>query len=523
MIWDSCLCRAVAQELTDALGGQRARAVTLDRGAQRVSVQFRESTWVTDLSPGGGWSTLDPPTDPPEDARPLPAVLSSVETLPDERVLRARFRRIRGSRPHPSLILELTTNRWNAVWTEGSEDRVVARLRVDPRRPHPVGQPWQAPEPSKRQGIDRELREGVLEELLARPEADRRRGLLQSLAHLSSLNVGEILEAASPAEARERWRRLALLTDPSPGLSAGDQGPQPYPWPLLHARSFQPTASVLDAMKMLSEARPTAAADPLRKALGDRRAYLIKRSRRLEEQIAGSDRAAGWRDRATLILANLHAIPAGASEVTVTGLTGEPETLRLDPARRPQDQAEALFKRAGRLERALATLPQDLADIRRELEELGAWEERIDAGEATDSDRARLRERYVRGEGGSRESEGPAEPFRRYRSSGGIEIWVGRNSRRNDELTFRHARPADVWLHARHASGAHVVLRWEKDERPPRRDLEEAAILAALHSKARGSGPGAGGLDPPEVRAKTQGRPQGYRAHRASRDPLRHP
>ncbi|MDH3224825.1 MAG: NFACT RNA binding domain-containing protein, partial [Gemmatimonadota bacterium] len=83
---------------------------------------------------------------------------------------------------------------------------------------------------------------------------------------------------------------------------------------------------------------------------------------------------------------------------------------------------------------------------------------------------------------------GPAEPFRRYRSSGGLEIWVGRNSRRNDELTFRHSRPGDVWLHARHASGAHVVLRWDKDERPPRRDLEEAAVLAALHSRARGSG-----------------------------------
>ncbi|NIT87463.1 MAG: DUF814 domain-containing protein, partial [Gemmatimonadetes bacterium] len=78
-------------------------------------------------------------------------------------------------------------------------------------------------------------------------------------------------------------------------------------------------------------------------------------------------------------------------------------------------------------------------------------------------------------------------PYRSFWSSGGIEIRVGRGSKHNDDLTFRHARPDDVWLHARHAAGAHVVLRWASDEAPPARDLEEAAVLAALHSKARTS------------------------------------
>jgi predicted ribosome quality control (RQC) complex YloA/Tae2 family protein len=65
---------------------------------------------------------------------------------------------------------------------------------------------------------------------------------------------------------------------------------------------------------------------------------------------------------------------------------------------------------------------------------------------------------------------------------------VGRGARRNDELTFHHSSPNDVWLHARHAAGAHVVLRWEEHGNPPARDLAEAAVLAALHSRARGSG-----------------------------------
>jgi predicted ribosome quality control (RQC) complex YloA/Tae2 family protein len=79
-------------------------------------------------------------------------------------------------------------------------------------------------------------------------------------------------------------------------------------------------------------------------------------------------------------------------------------------------------------------------------------------------------------------------PYRRYRSSGGLEIRVGKGARMNDDLTFRHSSPMDVWLHARDAAGAHVILRWDREESPPARDLEEAGVLAALQSKARTSG-----------------------------------
>ena len=80
-----------------------------------------------------------------------------------------------------------------------------------------------------------------------------------------------------------------------------------------------------------------------------------------------------------------------------------------------------------------------------------------------------------------------SRPFRTYRSSGGLDIWVGRGAASNDTLTFHESSPKDVWLHARDSAGAHVVLRWSRDEPPPSRDLEEAAVLAAWHSKSRGS------------------------------------
>lgn len=78
-----------------------------------------------------------------------------------------------------------------------------------------------------------------------------------------------------------------------------------------------------------------------------------------------------------------------------------------------------------------------------------------------------------------------AAPFRTYRSSDGLAIWVGRGAASNDQLTFHDSAPNDIWLHARGAAGAHVILRWQGEGAPPERDLHQAALLAAWHSKAR--------------------------------------
>ena len=76
--------------------------------------------------------------------------------------------------------------------------------------------------------------------------------------------------------------------------------------------------------------------------------------------------------------------------------------------------------------------------------------------------------------------------MRRYRSSDGYEILVGRGARDNDQLTFRVARSQDTWLHAADYPGSHVVVRnHRRDADVPHRTLVEAAQLAAHFSQAR--------------------------------------
>jgi predicted ribosome quality control (RQC) complex YloA/Tae2 family protein len=63
---------------------------------------------------------------------------------------------------------------------------------------------------------------------------------------------------------------------------------------------------------------------------------------------------------------------------------------------------------------------------------------------------------------------------------------VGKNSRQNEEVTFRRAAPNDLWLHVRGAPGAHVIVKTGGRE-VPEATLRQAAQLAAYYSQVQGS------------------------------------
>lgn len=489
MIWDPCLTRAVAAELSARLRGARARAVSFRREEREVVVCFRDATLVADLSPRRGMVVLESPTGPEGEAEPLPAVLAEAEAVHDERILVMRFRRVRGRKPNPSLILELAPNRMNAILADGPDLRVRKRMRSVKGRPLQIGQPWAppgegAPERARREVDGVEWR-GLVEGLGG---GDARAALLANVAYASGLNVGALLAASSHEEGFRLWRRMASGVDLSPHLISRGAGLQPYPWPLPGSRA-EPVDSLLDAM-----ARVRAEGDDGRAPARGRAGRLLaaesrrlkRKLKRLRAQLEKTGDAGRLREEGVLILSSLHLIEPGAAEVTLSGFDGTQHTIALDPQRKPQDHANALFRRAGRLARGAATLPPRIRATEEELARI-----------------ATLRERHRRGDLSPEELDAltppppspsrsrpapPTLPYRSHTSSGGLEIRVGRGARRNDDLTFHHSRPADVWLHARHAAGAHVILRWTRAERPPAADLEEAAILAANHSGARASG-----------------------------------
>ena len=61
---------------------------------------------------------------------------------------------------------------------------------------------------------------------------------------------------------------------------------------------------------------------------------------------------------------------------------------------------------------------------------------------------------------------------------------MGRTARDNDQLTFKVARPNDLWLHSSDYPGSHVIVRNSSQVEIPQRTIIEAAQLAAKFSQA---------------------------------------
>ena len=76
--------------------------------------------------------------------------------------------------------------------------------------------------------------------------------------------------------------------------------------------------------------------------------------------------------------------------------------------------------------------------------------------------------------------------FRRFVVDGNFEVLCGKSSENNDLLTMKHAKPEDLWFHARGASGSHVVLKIGSGKgEPSKRAIHEAASIAAFYSHAK--------------------------------------
>lgn len=73
------------------------------------------------------------------------------------------------------------------------------------------------------------------------------------------------------------------------------------------------------------------------------------------------------------------------------------------------------------------------------------------------------------------------------RTDSGARIFVGRSPAQNAELTFKIARPDDLWFHAQNIPGAHVILQRDDRQEHFPEDIAAAANLAAAHSRARSS------------------------------------
>jgi predicted ribosome quality control (RQC) complex YloA/Tae2 family protein len=232
----------------------------------------------------------------------------------------------------------------------------------------------------------------------------------------------------------------------------------------------------------------------------------------VDEDAARAARAEEDRRRAELLLPLASRVPRGAREALVpdwshTDENGVPAqvAVALDPAFSAAENAARWLKKAKRYQAAAARIAARRAQVAEELARAGSLLSRAQAAQGAAE--LALVEAEVPASAGAARKREPGEPrlpYRTFRSQGGVPILVGRGARDNDALTFKTARGNDLWLHARGAKGAHVVIPGAGDS-PDARVLGDAALLAAHFSSFRG----ADGVEIAWTRCKYVRKPRG--------------
>jgi predicted ribosome quality control (RQC) complex YloA/Tae2 family protein len=293
---------------------------------------------------------------------------------------------------------------------------------------------------------------------------------------------------------------LGELENPRPVVYDAPEGSSPLfsPVPLrAHAdRGRREYNDIHDAVRYtVYRRRALLVADKERSGIMD---TLQKEIDRLDRAIRSLDEARGEQERADLyerygglLLSRPDAVPRGASSVEVNDGDAR-HVIELDPRITAVRNAQRYFDRAKR-----ARAARDEARLRRPqlverrtlalqlLEGVGQLRSR----EELKVYAAERREELTAFGIGPKAREREQIPFRIFTVDGGFEVWAGKSSENNDLLTLRHAKPNDLWFHARGAGGSHVILRVGTGAgEPGKRARQQAASIAAYYSKMRNAG-----------------------------------
>lgn len=465
MITDWLLIRRAARELSQRFAGARVRDVGATADGRPALAMW--SRGITTLLCVDAFGT--PPLVTVEEGElPIAAEPGFVRALGvalrgttfegatgvrGDRVLRLDFgaRSTFGVASAATLVLELVPRFGNAVLLKG--ETIVAALREfslaeNGTRSVLAGHPYELPPPNPRSAIPK---------LLA---ADYSPDAAAAIVEGDDANaaLGDLYVYSRNDEVRQAYV-VAL-----PAFAGETRAREP---------------SLLDVFTRYRRAR---VADGAAAGVAQRRMalakLLAKREARLRDEL---DALASQRERI-----------AAREEYKARGQTLLATLYERDPAAQidAKDEAAKLFAKYKKLGAALPHVDAREARVRADLEAIGQlqWE----VARAEDADVAEVGE-AVRGleprkaqshaKAGKRKKRAPLA----YRAPGGSRILVGRTPLENAELTFRVARPNDLWFHARGQPGAHVILQRDDRSPAPNDDVILAASLAALHSKGKSS------------------------------------
>ena len=213
-----------------------------------------------------------------------------------------------------------------------------------------------------------------------------------------------------------------------------------------------------------------------------------KLKQNLEQDLAGHGDPEEHKRIGDLLLANLSTAKRTGNKVTITDYYAEEAPaiqIEMDENVSLQDEAAQRFRQYGKAKRAREEIAERMVQIDREIAQLNRKVAEISEIISQKDETALALLIEAKPPRKAQAKQQPTIPgVRRYLSTDGYEILVGRAARDNDNLTFKIAQPIDLWLHAGDYPGSHVIVRNPTRKEIPHRTIIEAAQLAGRFSQA---------------------------------------
>jgi predicted ribosome quality control (RQC) complex YloA/Tae2 family protein len=286
--------------------------------------------------------------------------------------------------------------------------------------------------------------------------------------------------------------------DWEPGIVESDGRIEAFSvYPITHMEGWEPVDSISEALASFygqptGEEAYTAGKKPVAKAIEEARSRLGSKLFSLERSMTDESEREVLRENGELILAYQYMLQPDQTELQAQYDANQPaRAIKLNPELTPLENAQQYFERYNKAKKALDDVPRLIEETRQELAFLDQLETDLQLAsnwpEIDDVQQELQSKGYWKGKSVKRlGGAGQSAPLRVVTDEGFV-IWVGRNSRQNEMVSFKKASADDLWLHVRGVPGAHVVIR--NDGRPvPASVLEQAASLAAYYSGKRSEG-----------------------------------
>ncbi|MCL2592502.1 MAG: NFACT family protein [Defluviitaleaceae bacterium] len=193
-----------------------------------------------------------------------------------------------------------------------------------------------------------------------------------------------------------------------------------------------------------------------------------------------------------LITANIYSVKKGMTMLRTINFYDENHAeieIELDSTLTPSENAQKYFKRYNKEKRTHIALIEQFSQLEEDLFYLDSVLNTLNSP-LLESDIKEIREElyeagFIKKRTQAKKGEKPKKSaLLTYTSKDGFLVYVGKNNKQNDEITFKIAESWDIWLHAKNIPGSHVLIKTEGREVLDS-TIEEAAKLAAYYSKSK--------------------------------------